>query len=313
MKSKTGIQDIGDPRWKRLRLQFLLPCFLCIPWFESFGRPADRLNALGAQVREIGGVITEVRIRGAELTADDYRMLGGITSLKSLNLGGKETALTDEHLAMLSGLVNLEGFQSDGALLSDEGFRHFAAFKNLRRISLFHPSRDRKDFTGAGLAHLKACPKLAQLTFAGATAGDEAFKAVGQITQLKEFRQWHNWETAEAIRHLEKLPNLTALKMGQRLAQWGVATKPSFDDATLEVIARMKSLRRLDLQEARLSYAGLARLKALPNLKELKVKWVATPPADVERLRKLLPDVKISWEELTPADEETYLVKKLRL
>lgn len=323
MKTETGLVRTMCRLFRGRVRDRLLPCLLCIPWLlmpcilsaaqSPVPQVAARLEALGANVKRTGGVIREVRIRGAKLSADDYRMLGGVTSLKSLNLGGKETALTDEHLAMLSGLINLEGFQSDGAHLSDEGFRGFAAFKNLRRLSLFHPSRDRKDFDGSGLAHLRDCPKLAQLTFAGATVGDEAFKAVGQITQLKEFRQWHNWETAAGIRHLEKLPALASLKMGQRLAHRGASTAPSLDDATLTVIARMKTLEKLDLQEARLSFSGLSRLKALPNLKELRVKWVDTPAEDVEKLRKALPAVKIAWEALTPADEQTYLVKKLKL
>ena len=151
------------------------------------------------------------------------------------------------------------------------------------------------------------------MTFAGATAGDEAFKAVGQIAQLKDFRQWHNWETSDGIRYLDQLPNLTSLKMGQRLPHRGASTKPSLDDATLAAISRMKTLETLDIQETRLSHAGLSRLKALPNLKELKVKWVDAPAEDVEKLRKALPQVKISWEALSPADEEKYLVKKLKL
>ena len=272
-----------------------------------------RLKELGAQIKRTGGAVTELRIRGAKLGAAEYRLIGGLTALRTLNLGGRETALTDGHLALLSGLTNLEAIQSDGALLSDEGFRHFAAFRKLRRLALFHPSRDRADFSGAGLAHLRACPNLTQLTFAGATAGDEAFKAVGQIAQLKEFRQWHNWETSDGIRYLEKLPNLTSLKMGQRLPHRGASTKPSLDDATLAAISRMKTLETLDIQETRLSHAGLSRLKALPNLKELKVKWVDAPAEDVEKLRKALPQVKISWEALSPADEEKYLVKKLKL
>ena len=98
-----------------------------------------RLKELGAQIKRTGGAVTELRIRGAKLGAAEYRLIGGLTALRTLNLGGRETALTDGHLALLSGLTNLEAIQSDGALLSDEGFRHFAAFRKLRCWRCFIP------------------------------------------------------------------------------------------------------------------------------------------------------------------------------
>ncbi len=272
---------------------------------------ASALQNIGAEVKQVGGAITELKADCDKFSEAEYRLIGRVTTLKSLSLSGR--ALRDNDLAALAGLTQLESILLNGTELSDDGYRHFAAFQQLKRLSLFHPSRDCKDFTGAGLAHLKALPKLERLTFAGATAGDEAFEAVGQLTQLKEFSQWHNWESPNAIKHLLKLPNLTALKIGQRLPGRGRPPTPSFDDATLKTIAQMKTLERLDLQEARLSYEGLAQLKQLPKLRELYAKWVETPSQDVDRLRRLLPNVKIDWEPLSDADRETLLVQKLKL
>lgn len=271
---------------------------------------AARLQKIGGTVKETRGVVVDLRINGTELSDEDYRLIGGMTSLKSISISGKP--MSDRHLALLSGLTNLEAFQIDGTQLTDDGYRHFAAFPNLRRLSLFHPSRDVDSFTGTGLAHLKSLPQLRRLTFAGATSGDVAFKAVGELMQLEEFSQWHNWESPDAIKHLLGL-SLKKLKMGQRLPSWSSKRPPSLSDATLVEIARMRSLEVVDLQEARLSYEGLVKLKSLPYLKTIKLKWVDVEKEDIEKLRKEMPDVVIDWEPLTEDDEARLLVKKLKI
>lgn len=276
--------------------------------------PAElRALSAGAEIREAGGNIIELRADSRNFTPADYQLIGSVTSLKSLTLGGQPGTLTDDNLARLSGLSNLESLSLEGSVLSDDGYRHFAAFPRLQRLALFHPSRDRADFTGSGLAHLRHVPSLTRLTFAGATAGDEYLLAVSQIGHLKEFAEWHNKETADGLRHLLQLRSLTSLKLGQRLPNYGKPTPPSLDDSTLAVIAQMPSLEKLDLQEARLSMAGLSQLQDLPHLKELHVKWVHAPPEDVARLGEVLPRVKIDWEPISAEEVDSLLVKKLRL
>lgn len=276
---------------------------------------AAELRALsaGAEVREAGGNIVELRADSRNFTPADYQLIGSVTTLKSLTLGGQPGTLTDDNLARLSGLTNLESLSLEGSVLSDAGYRHFTAFSKLQRLALFHPSRDRTDFTGSGLAHLRHVPSLTRLTFAGATAGDEYLLAVSQISQLREFAEWHNKETAEGIRHLLQLRGLTSLKLGQRLPNYGKPTPPSLDDSTLALIAQMPSLERLELQEARLSLAGLSQLQGLLHLKELHVKWVQTPPEDITRLGEILTGVKIHWEPISAEEVQSLLVKKLRL
>lgn len=269
-----------------------------------------RLREVGASVKEAGGAVVDLRIDCTDLTDSDFKMVGGLKSLKSISISGKP--MFDRHLAMLAGLKKLEAFQINGTQLTDDGYRHFAAFANLRRLSLFHPSRDVEDFTGAGLVHLKSLPNLRQLTFAGATAGDAAFQAVGELKQLEQFSQWHNWESSKAVKHLSGL-RLKKLKMGQRLPNWSSKRPASLDDGTLEDIAKMDSLETVELQEARLSLAGLAQLKALPNLKLIKLKWVDVTEAEIEKLQTEMPSVTIQWEPLTDDDNQNVLVKKLKL
>jgi hypothetical protein len=288
------------PRW--------LLCWFCSLSLSVWAAEsaAESWRAKGFQVSEKNGAITTLRGSCANFTEADFRALASISTLTTLQLGGD--TLTDDNLVILGNLVLIEQLAFDASSFSDEGYRHFKAFVNLKRLALYHPSRKRKEYTGSGLAHLKELPKFEALTFAGAIAGDEALKAISQITQLKQFQAWHNTETAEGLKHLIALPNLHLLKLGQRLGK----TEPSLCDKSLASLAQIQSLEKLILMEARLSYDALVGLSALPKLKNLEVSIVDTPAADVERLKKQLSQVNITWKPLTE-DDQTMLTKKLHL
>ena len=155
--------------------------------------------------------------------------------------------------------------------------------------------------------------KLERLTFAGSTAGDVAMEAIGQLTQLKEFRTWHTAQTQAGNASLAKLTNLTALRMGQRLPEWGKDTPISFDESTMTVIAQIKTLESLELTEARLSAKIIPQLQALPKLAKLKIETVDISAADVDAIKAALPKCKVEFKPMSDDEKESLLVKKLRL
>jgi len=269
------------------------------------------LQKLGAKVTEAGGVVTQVQVKCDAFTADDFRTLGSFVTIKNLSISGK--TITDETMGLLTGLKELEMLSTDGIQLTDAGYKHFAAFQNLKSLAFFHPAFRSKDFTGSGLAELKALPKLERLTFAGSTAGDVAMEAIGQLTQIKEFRTWHTAQTQAGNAALVKLKNLTALRLGQRLPEWGKDTPISFDESTMEVVGKLKTLESLELTEARLSAKIIPQLKGLPKLKRLKIETVDISAADVEAVKAALPECKVEWKEMSAEEKESLLVKKLRL
>lgn len=269
------------------------------------------LNALGAKVTETAGVVTQVNVKCDAFTEADFRTLGSFTTIKDLTISGK--TITDETLALLTGLTELERLSSDGIQLTDAGYKHFTAFQKLKSLSFFHPAFRSEKFTGSGLAHLKALPKLERLTFAGSTAGDAAMEAIGQLTQLKEFRTWHTAQTQAGNTHLLKLTNLTGLRMGQRLPSWGKDSPISFDESTMATLAQIKTLESLELTEARLSAKIIPHLKSLPKLTKLKLETVDISAADVEAIQAALPGCKVDFKPMTDAEKEALLVKKLRL
>jgi hypothetical protein len=269
------------------------------------------LQALGAKVTETAGVVTQVNVKCDAFTEADFRTLGSFTTIKDLTISGK--TITDETLVLLTGLTELERLSSDGIQLTDAGYKHFTAFQKLKSLSFFHPAFRSEKFTGSGLAQLKALPKLERLTFAGSTAGDAAMEAIGQLTQLKEFRTWHTAQTQGGNAHLLKLTNLTGLRMGQRLPNWGKDSPISFDESTMATLALIKTLESLELTEARLSVKIIPHLKALPKLTKLKIETVDISAADVEVIQAALPNCKVDFKPMSETDKEAMLTKKLRL
>jgi len=269
----------------------------------------ETLTKLGAKVTQTAGVVTQVNVKCDAFTEADFKTLGTVTTIKDLTISGK--TITDDTLALLTGLTELERLSSDGIQLTDAGYRHFAAFQKLKSLSFFHPAFRSEKFTGSGLAELKALPKLERLTFAGSTAGDEAMEAIGQLTQLKEFRTWHTAQTQAGNAYLLKLP-LTSLRIGQRLPN-GKDSPISFDESTLEMLAQIKTLEALELTEARLSAKIIPHLQALPKLTKLKFETVDISAADVEAVKAALPNCKVDFKPMSDVEKEALLVKKLRL
>lgn len=248
----------------------------------------ELLKARGAQVTQVKGVVMDVTVNdGSKFTDAEFRQLGRLTRLRRLSLNA---CLSDERLAQLTDLVNLEYLQTNLAQVTDDGLKPLARLEGLRTVKFFHPG---KAFTGTGLVHMADLPHLESLTVAGSFAfNDEGMAAVGRLSGLREFRLWHAGPTDQGIKHLKGLKNLKSLNLGQRLIYKPPACP---GDETLAVLAELASLETLQLSEARLTLAALRQLQRLPALKKLTLEGIDIPPADVELLKKDLPAVEVEW------------------
>jgi hypothetical protein len=246
------------------------------------------LTERGAKITETKGVVTGVSVPDCrKMTLEDYQKISSLSGLKSLGFG---FGPTNEGLAQLKGLPELEVFGSNGMQVSDEGIKPLAQFKKLKTLSFFHPG---KDFTGKGLAQLAELPNLEALTVAGSYAvNDEGLAAIAKLTNLKSLRVGHVGATLAGVKSLKALKKLTYLQLGQRLSFKPPAC-PS--NETIAVLAEMTSLESLQLIEARFSLESLSQLKQLPRLKKLSLDLVDMAEADVESLRKQLPQAEIKW------------------
>ncbi|HVR82984.1 MAG TPA: hypothetical protein VMU54_01650, partial [Planctomycetota bacterium] len=175
---------------------------------------ATHLRELGAKVSESKGVVVSVDANDcSKWVEDDFKKLGQLAHLRALSMGA---GLSDSTLPLLSGLAELETFQTNLSTVSDEGVKGFTALKNLQVLKFFHPG---KTFTGVGLAQLAGLPRLSSVTVAGSLSfGDDGMAAVAKLAHLREFRTWHAGSTLTGMKSLSALKELKSLTLGQRLA-----------------------------------------------------------------------------------------------
>lgn len=296
--------------------RLLLVTTLAAAFFPASVTGADdaaitkQLEALGAKVVQKDGTVSQVAFTDCSKIGDpELRAIGQLSHLKSLTLYGRLHGLNDATVGHLKGLQELESLSTEGAQLSDAGLAQLAALTNLRSASFFHLSFRKEGFTGKGFATWKALPKFEKLTVAGMSMGDDGFAAIATLAGLRELSTWHTYQTEAGNAEIAKLPNLTSLRIGQRLPR-ADAKVPSLSEVSLVTFVKIKTLESLKLSEARLTAGALRILKSLPKLKQLGITESDIPAADVEKLRVELPGVKVDFQPITEEQRkklETYL------
>jgi hypothetical protein len=180
------------------------------------------LEAKGVKVKKgPGGVVTELYVGALTgITMDDYRLVGQCRNLVTLHLAAKDQCFNDEAAAQLTGLDRLEKFFSNGAQLTDDGFKSLASWKSLKQIGFDHWFRTVKDKPiGAGLAHLAALPNLESIRLGGCMVGAEAMEALATIKTLKKIDVFHTfYVNDDALLPLQKLPDLQIFMRGPGIA-----------------------------------------------------------------------------------------------
>ncbi len=184
---------------------------------------------------------------------------------------------------------------SNGAGFRDEEFANFAAFPELRGLTLWHNS----GFTGTGLASILKLSKIDHLTLAGGGLNDAGLAEAAKFRQLRELRAWHNQLTDAGMAAFRNHPALESVTIGQ---MWDNA----LTDKTLEILSQCPRLKKFGISETWLTWEGGLRhlVKLKGQLTDLDLGNCIIEPADVERLRKEMPETKIAWKGLEAGKEE---------
>jgi len=260
------------------------------------------LEAKGIKVKKsAAGLVTEISMGGLKgITLEDYRLIGQCRNLVSLNLSAEDLRFNDEAAAQLTGLDRLERFFSNGAQLTDDGFKSLASWKSLKQLGFDHWFRTVKDKPiGAGLAQLAQLPNLESVRLGGCMVGLEAMEALATIKTLKKLDVFHTfYVNDEALVPLQKLPDLRVFIAGPQY-------QPRLSDAALRILGGVKSLEEINLTETWLTYeGGLKYLAALPNLKKLSLPKVIASEEDIATLKAALPNLTIQWTQPDPETTE---------
>lgn len=253
------------------------------------------LEAKGIKVKKSpAGIVTEISLGGLKgITIEDYKVIGQCRNLVALNLSAEDLRFNDEAAAQLTGLDRLERFFSNGAQLTDEGFKSLASWKSLKQLGFDHWFRTVKDKPiGAGLAQLAALPNLESLRLGGCMVGLEAMEAIATLKSLKKLDVFHTfYVNDDALLPLQKLPDLRIFIAGPQF-------QPRLTDAALRHLSGIKSLEEISLTETWLTYeGGFKALAALPHLKKLSIPKVVASEEDVAKLKADLPNLVVEWTQ----------------
>jgi hypothetical protein len=253
------------------------------------------LEAKGVKVKKSpAGVVTGVDMGVLKgITIEDYRAIGQLRTLATLHLLAEDVPFNDDAAAQLTGLDRLEKFFSNGAQLTDDGFKSLASWRSLKQIGFDHWFRAKKDQPiGAGLAHLAALPNLEFVRLGGCSVGIEAMQALATIKSLKKLDISHTrYVNDEALLPLQKLPDL-------RIFIGSPQYSPRLTDVALRNLSGVKSLEEITLSELLLTYdGGFKHLAALPRLKKLSLPQVIASEEDVKKLKAELPNLTVEWTQ----------------
>ena len=136
-----------------------------------------------------------------------------------------------------------------------------------------------------GLAHLSKLPALEELTTGNGTRfTDRGLAHLSQCRSLKVIHlQGHEHFTDEGLAHLTQLPRLEDLTISGRASR-EPRSAPAITDRGMASLRRIQTLKRLLLDDCRISGAGLDALSQLPILEALELNETSLTFEDLQHL-----------------------------
>lgn len=203
--------------------------------------------------------------------------------LKRLDLRG--TRIYDGTLEVVSRMPWLEALDIAHTEVTDVGLENLITLVNLKELAV-----GRGRLSNGGLVALRMLPALTHLDLSGARptppdspngrgggAGipEETLKAIAELSDLRVLYLGYSAINADGLRTLSTLGKVEKL---------GLQGCSRVDDAALAELAKWKSLKYLDVQEAPVTEKGLTLLKsAKPGIKILSGGTPPPPPAPYNR------------------------------
>jgi len=196
--------------------------------------------------------------------------------LKRLNVRG--TRISDGTLEIVSGMTGLESLDVAHTSITDNGLDYLITLVNLKELSL-----GRGRLTNASLQVLKMLPTITYLDLSGARPAPPDMP--GRATQ--------QGIPEAAIRAIAELKELRVLKLAYS----------AIDAEGLHIVGTVPAIEKLALEGcSRVNDAALAELATWKNLKYLDVQDTKVTQAGVDAFRKAKPAVVILFGGIQGAD-----------
>ncbi len=179
------------------------------------------------------------------------RPLGNIKTLEKLNLEGLEASGTT--IDWVAGLTNLKELNLYKGHFGDDDL---LKLKGLTGLTSLYLSAN-ENLTDKGMAALAGMTKLEKLFICGTKVSDASLPALLTLKSLTRLDICHTQVTDEGVAKLAGMASLTELMLG------GKST-----DKVLDSLAKVKSLKLLEIRGSKLTPAGLNTLRAAsPDLR----------------------------------------------
>jgi hypothetical protein len=195
-------------------------------------------------------------------------------------LGCQDDRCDDAAMRSIATFPRLRMLMAQGAVATDAGF---AALSGSRTLE-FLWGRDCPNLTGRGFAAMSRMPALRGLGVSCKQVDDAALATLPEFPALTQFMPMD--VTDEGFRHVGACRGLTDLwcmycretgdRATEHIAGLGLqsyyAGKTLITDRSCEILARMTTLERVELQEtAGVTNAGIAALATLPRLRKFSI------------------------------------------
>ncbi len=212
--------------------------------------------------------------------------------------------ITDDDLALIAKLDNLERLDLSYTWVSDLGLEHLKPLENVRELSLYYcdyitdaaviPLKGWKkleilnlegtDVTSRSFEHIADLTSLRVLKVGHSRVEDEGFENLAPLAKLEEIEFGGNKMSGRALPLLKMLPSLKSIDLGGRQRTdsglWGVA----LSDFNLDALAEMTNLEALDLHDTQVGDRGLAQLEPLKRLSRLNISGTRVTDAGLDAL-----------------------------
>jgi hypothetical protein len=224
----------------------------------------------------------------AKVTRNDR---GEITSVRLTGKSNRDRfAVTPETIKAIAALDNLEYLSFWGTTVADDDIRRLTHLKKLQLIDLTFT-----DVTGESLQALSQLPALVSLRVEGCHVTDDELAPLADMPQLAMLYLGRTKVSDAGLKHLRGLKKLTTLQLSDcRITDEGLASLgnlPQIQHLWLSKTVRYGDDDRSDLTDACVDY-----LITLDTLTDLRIGDSRISDQGLERLRKGLPNTKISTE-----------------
>lgn len=199
-----------------------------------------------------------------------------LTGVYELDL--RNTRVTGDSLASIRQMPHLETLILDGLAIDDESLAELSIHPHLRRLSLAGTR-----VGDAAMRHMPALAGLESLSLSDTSVADRGLADLAGCATLESLDLAGTPVTHEGLVSLRGLRKLTSLDL----------SRTEIGDEGMSSIKRLDALEDLNLSRTKVTAQIIPALEHLRRLEELDIQETGLTSAELERMRRALPNVEV--------------------